>query len=502
MALTLLPYELLEMIIMQVLPEGFESMAVTCKGIHALCIPFIEQHNTLRSQFHHFYYYKETRNPSLTIGTAFDLITRIAVEPRIARYIRSAIFEDDSLLVGGPYHELIQDFHSVDAVIRLFADSPYLKQAGLDWQKYYAEIEENRRTACYSQHAAAFLLTLLPNLENLRLPERWMVNDATEKLIDVVSREAKHSHLPHESPSLARVSLCGLSAYWTREDCNSNWASPFLALPRLRSFYGTICVPMTFKNLNMGFATTLETVDFVGCYIDEVGMGEFLKHSPCLKRLRYSHASIKGGGHQDWDICKLVTIIARMVGNHLEVLSVFKARFDDPIAPGRVSMSGFRRLQKLELPLEIAICSINATAACRTITTPEEASPVQDIPTNHHELNDDEPFLDEVIPASVSQLSLILTATDDHAKALDVIFRDFAVRKKITLPALGRIFLTCPNNAKKAYKEQCTSLIAETEKAGVVLDLMQWPPYSHTSWKWKEFSCLLFPFRRHFRSQR
>ena len=56
MALTLLPTELLENIIMHVLPEGFESVAVTCKKIYCICVPFIEQHNILCSRFHHFTY--------------------------------------------------------------------------------------------------------------------------------------------------------------------------------------------------------------------------------------------------------------------------------------------------------------------------------------------------------------------------------------------------------------------------------------------------------------
>jgi len=79
MALTRLPTELLDNIITHTLAEGFEGVALTCRRIYALCTPFIERHNTLRSHFSSFNYLHQWHDPSYTIRTAFDLITRIAV---------------------------------------------------------------------------------------------------------------------------------------------------------------------------------------------------------------------------------------------------------------------------------------------------------------------------------------------------------------------------------------------------------------------------------------
>ena len=92
------------------------------------------------------------------------------------------------------------------------------------------------------------------------------------------------------------------------------------------------------------------------------------------------------------------------------------------------------------------------------------------------------PFISDLVPASVSQLSLVSSGTDDHTKALDVIFRDFAARKESTLPALEEILLTCPASADATYKEQCTRLLAETEKAGVVLNLVPWLSFATITW--------------------
>jgi len=96
MALARLPNEMIEYIIIYVIPESFESVALTCRKIYTLCIPFINRHNTLRSQFQNFKYYKKMTDPSFTIRTAFDLITRIAVEPVVARYIVNADFKVDN----------------------------------------------------------------------------------------------------------------------------------------------------------------------------------------------------------------------------------------------------------------------------------------------------------------------------------------------------------------------------------------------------------------------
>ncbi|KAL9635811.1 MAG: hypothetical protein Q9164_003224, partial [Protoblastenia rupestris] len=101
MALTHLPTKILDTVITNVLPEGFQSLTLTCRKIYALCTPFIERYNRLRSQFQDSTYYEKVNDLSFTIRTAFDLITRIAIEPVVARYIRDANFKMDSFFTLG-----------------------------------------------------------------------------------------------------------------------------------------------------------------------------------------------------------------------------------------------------------------------------------------------------------------------------------------------------------------------------------------------------------------
>jgi hypothetical protein len=477
MALTGLPTELLDKIIPHVLPEGFESLALTCKGFYALCTPFIEHHNKLRSHFQNFNYYEKITDPSFTIKTAWDLIIRIAIEPVVARYIRDADFKMDSFFSRSRTRDMVADVtdpHCGEAVVKLLASSPHLEQAGLDWKEFHAEIEEDLEERRYSQHAAAFLLTLLPNVNILTLPKSWKPINATDKLLDVIVRAAKQSHLPWDRPTLAQVTRFEPSVSLGPDDrFDLNKAVPFLALPHVRSFRGPSCVAMgdvpiaiASKDPYRGYGETLEVVNLVSCCIDEAAIADFLKHTPRLKTLRYSHTTKGDGDPQDWDICKFVTAIEREAGNHLEELSVSIRELRGSIPPGKASMRGFQRLRKLEFPLEIAMCNV-------TFATSMD-----------HALDYSEPFIGDLVPASVSQLSLISSGKDHHEKALDVMFRHFGPKKDSQLPALKEIHLSCPASpsADDAYKEQCAKLVAEIEKVGVVLQLKPWPSSVTISW--------------------
>ncbi|KAL8918546.1 MAG: hypothetical protein Q9172_005389 [Xanthocarpia lactea] len=477
MALTYLPTELLETIITHTLPEGFESLAFTCRRICLIFKPLTHDHNTLCSRFHNFAYAELTSDASNIIRTAFDVIARIAVEPIVARYIRHADFALDSR--RGRPRWLLADLHCGGAVHRLLADSPYLRQAGLDWQESYARIEEGLEAVPYSQHAVSFLVTLLPNVDTLILPQKWKHLDGTNELINAIVRRTNEAYSPEDRP---------------QQD------NPFLALPQMRSFRGTSCEAMgddghmnnPSNNPERGFGKTLIEVDFAACCLDDVAITDFLHHTTHLRTLRYSHLTKAYSGPQDWNICKIITAIERKVGTHLEQLSISIRELRGSITLGSTSMRGFQRLRVLEFPLEIA-----AATGCRAAIIPNVPLVVRDSSTDeHYDLVHDEPFISDFVPASVSQLSVLSSGTNDQAKGLNVMFRHFAATKASTLPALEEIQLSCPDNATVTYKDPCTRLLAETVKTGVVLRLSRCPADSIIIWNEYQGSCqFLWPPR-------
>ena len=474
MRLLHLPTELLDAIVQYVLSDdGFESLALTCKTCQALCLPFIQNHNKLKKLREHYQKFEYCKLGSQqkfpkdrlcwllwypdTLSSAFNLIARIAAEPAIACYIEQAEFDDDCRITKGVSWEIITRSANAEepsnegreeAVVRLLANSSDLKQAGLDWKEYYAAIDEDLNTGQYSQHCAAFVLTLLPNLKRLRLPNEWNYGAfaAPDRLLDTVVSKAR---LPGSKSSLSQVTILEGNKSEMTTEFDIDMAAPFLTLPYLHSFKAHMCMSTDSHRNIAGEYAALEDVSFRGSDLDEMAVGNFVRHTPNLKSFVYSYS-----GHlQVWDICKVVEQVEQGVGSHLEELyMLYESKIvvdmdtDEEtvisLAPGKASLYGFQRLQRLQLPLEIAACNLNATTA--------------DCPVS----------LIDLVPASVSHLSLVSYGTDEEAKALESLFGTFS---RSQMPSLQEVHLHIPASATELYKENWASVSTKMQKAGILL---------------------------------
>jgi hypothetical protein len=54
MSLDSLLVKILESIVDETSPEGFESFVLTCRDVHAICKPFLQQHKELRALWDNF----------------------------------------------------------------------------------------------------------------------------------------------------------------------------------------------------------------------------------------------------------------------------------------------------------------------------------------------------------------------------------------------------------------------------------------------------------------
>ena len=465
MTLMQLPVEVLEQVVSHTLPEGFESLALTSKFLYTLCIPFLEHHNTLRRHFRDFrycktdipfrYHHELLRFPD-TATSAFNLISRIAIEPNVGRYILNADFSGDSRLYSRFTHpeRLETTYEDRDeAVRRLLADSPYMREAGLDWREYYSVMMEDVNHCRYSQHAAAFVLTLLPNLQRFQPSPLWNPTPTTEKLVAATIHIARRTN--HNTASLAQVT----AFEETVGEYESSWATSIVALPRIQLLESGGHRGKLYDNkyLCPGFNSKVERVWFLHTSIDAVAIADFLKHTPCLKSLTYWHSTRASMGHQDWDLCGLIAAVEREVGGHLEKFSAITTERRCVISAGKPYLRRFQRLQSLELSLDIVIGGLKAAELA-----------------GHGPL-DSGSLLGDLIPASVSELSLFSPGKTPHDKALGLLFHDFATQKQLLKLNLKEIYLTCPGDADDSYKAQCTNLAAETEKVGVDLVLTETP---------------------------
>jgi hypothetical protein len=278
----------------------------------------------------------------------------------------------------------------------------------------------------YSQHGSAFLLTLLGDAEDLTIPYSWQPNAATNRLLDILVKEAKQSSfLPSGLQSV--TTFLGPD-----KGFDLSWAKFFLALPQLKTFAspGCIAVGKIPRSLAFGgspyIAENLEVAYLAVCCIDDVGITDFLKRTPRLKTLMYSHSTEHDNPHPDWDICKFINAVAREAGDRLIELSVGIPDLRVSILPGKVSTRSFHKLQKFEIPYELLMCNVNAAGVTGKISTSLQRFFNGSV----------DPTVRDLIPASVTHLTLRSDGMGPYNKGLEVLFRHFRAVRRSQLPNL------------------------------------------------------------------
>jgi hypothetical protein len=488
MALANLPPELFDMIVGYSLPPSFENLAITCKRIHALCAPSIERHNELRFRFRHFHYqyFDDSPDNLRSVVAASDLIKLIAADPTVARYIRSADLEHDSnflthylVRTSNGLRKSVPSIEEGGDIVRLFTNSTYLQRAGLDWRDFYSTFAQDVRAERYSQHGSVFLLTLLQYTEKLTIPEKWKQDTATNQLLNVLVEEARQTSSSSSTRALGSVSTFN-GRLWApdRGQWGLIFAEPFLALPQLKSFsapcsfsVGTYPPSLAFPGLPQ-FSDTLRVAWLLTCCIDDVGITRFLKHTPYLKTLIYSHGTNHAFPPRDWDICKFIDAVAREAGGHLIELSVTDVGSRGYILPGKSSARGFEKLQKFEIPLDLVLCNIDAAGVTANIATSLQLF-----------FNGSwNPFVHDMIPPSLTHLMLKSKAFRPHERALDALFRNFRATRRTQWTSLQEVHIDCKQECDSAFKEKCNAIVAECAKEGVIVDLNGYTGFDRRFW--------------------
>lgn len=170
------------MILQRCQPDDFENLALSCKAFHGAAQPLIKEHNK-RRKYHSFEFlddYSYQRDPK-NISSVPELLAAIALEPQIAQYI---VHLDLNHRASLDWHQAAVDrFEAArDALHKLLSESAYLKEidSGSEYiDEWLTRLREgnddgddgddnNDRTQSVD-YEAALLLTLLPNLESLKL---------------------------------------------------------------------------------------------------------------------------------------------------------------------------------------------------------------------------------------------------------------------------------------------------------------------------------------------
>ncbi|KAI0470754.1 F-box domain protein [Xylariaceae sp. FL0804] len=474
-----LPVEIFQAIVACTLPEGFEGLALTCKAFYELCTPFFAYHKHLGDRFRHITYHIPVKPSWGAISSSFSFLEKIADQPWVARYVIDAQLWLDSypFVLRAPVE--MPGIGSGDPLISLLSTSPYLKEAGLDWKYYYYQIAEEfemySRHSYYSQHAAEFLLTHLPNARTLRLPELWEPQENAGALLATIVRKAQQLPVMYDNSGLAQVTRLELvkdkarrtnTGLRNQRPVDLVYALPFLALPHVKTLYSEFCFAKQAALATLGsespyrcYGQALNDLYLMDACIDDATIAELLRHTPCLKRFRYRHKTYMDGDYLSWDPCRFATAIEREVGGHLEELHIEIGDLRGRIMPGRAALRGFKRLHRLGLPIEILSCNFG-DAKSRDAQAPHHNTPVS------------QPFVGDFVPGSVTRLDL-QPKGELYETVLKALFSGFAAKRKSHLPQLNTVSYCYPEGVhrprRNTYKETCSELKAELEAAGVVL---------------------------------
>lgn len=217
----------------------------------------------------------------------------------------------------------------------------------------------------------------------------------------------------------------------------------FLTLPHLQWFTGLFSEGGSYSEAALKYKN-LETIWLQNASMDEVELSTLLRRTPCLKTLRFMPFT-EEDSRKDWDLCKFVMTIERIVGNQLVNLCIaLNEAFYTPIAPGQASLRGFKKLKRLALPLDIVLCNLAAGSS----RTPQS-------------------LIQDFIPASVTHFAFGSSGLmDGDADAIAIMFRGFAISKPL-VPSLQEIHLTLTPGSTELYEETFAKVSAEISRAGV-----------------------------------
>ncbi|KAJ8107736.1 hypothetical protein OPT61_g8659 [Boeremia exigua] len=196
MGLLDLPPEIIDYILDFAGPAGLEGFVLSCKAVHTRAKLQIENHNALRRRWRH------TSNQSTSRrGDTLSVLYEISRNPVIAEYIESLSLWDrraDDELIGEDADEFRGDEVSLQRIKGLLRNAEFFQNSDMD--EWWSEIiEEDQATDVESidkLYATVALLTLLPNLRTLQLPDRWhevRSDEAAEALVPVAVAGDHHA---------------------------------------------------------------------------------------------------------------------------------------------------------------------------------------------------------------------------------------------------------------------------------------------------------------------
>jgi hypothetical protein len=432
MALLDLSVEILQQIIKDTIPEGFEPLALSCKRLYAASQLYLKKYN----KWNRYACQKDGQY----VSTPRKLLLEIARDPDITRYIQHADFRCDPHNPNFVQLEasiLVEAERCRDRLETLLDRSTCFQDEQQDSNKWLQQLLAGH---CGFHSIIVMVLSQLPNLKELQLPRMWVqkswlprnLETELDKMIEAMIRAANDPTNPLAGLStLTALNPVEGTGHPLRRDISV--FSPFLGLHSLRTLYcGSILIyPSTQKPPPMTFLTTIE---MAGCCIDSDGMALLLKSTPRLRILRFSYEEKFANAECGWDAGSFVKAIEREVGETLEELSLSIWEVFGSVINPVTCMKGFTQLKTLELDMRLLLGVERESASLslqQRIRIPLE---IQDI-----------------LPPSIATFRLLMNDSTEHLDCLAGLATSFYSEIKSKRSNLTHIEIRCAVLSKKDH---------------------------------------------------
>lgn len=441
-----LPPEILDSIITSSAPKGLESFALSCKTIYLRSTAQIKQHNALKKRW------SLTTNASpARRGDTLAILCEIAREPIIAEYIRFLSLWDrrsaDEISDGPNLYDFRNDNRAMKNIKEFLYRAPYFARAHADanewWEAIIREDQAEDDETIDNLFATVVLLSLLPNLETLQLPDRWHEVRGTEAAGDLVSSVESLITMATAGKSesnplanLERMFPFVEEGYDVRVGLQC--LQPFMVLPNMHYLYAVSCVAVSgdwqgipFLWPNPSLRSPLTRVEFACCCMDASGLSVLLANTPALTVFKLSHQSKWDGLEFDWNPGEILEALAHHAGERLTEIAITIDELHGEIINGLSSFMRFSKLQTLEVDVE-SFCGppVESGQRCgQNGSIPPGAKPWTHV---------DIPCMGDMLPTSICELHVNTDFPRPSVQALLALFKNIKDRRQDKLLQLEK----------------------------------------------------------------
>ncbi|OAQ62803.1 F-box domain-containing protein [Pochonia chlamydosporia 170] len=380
MGILTLPPELLEIILNLSRPYNFENLALTCKQIYHAALHMIAHHNNLRKKYRRFKFGSETAE------SIPELLGEIAADPIIASYIVHPNFGEprcpDTQRLSHTFPKGISD-----TLAPLVKQSRHLAALNNDpdstatWLKNIAQhTDEDERPF---DGPITFLLSLLPNVESLILPEirhecldtggeEGEFNRSVHDLLHLLVTRANDAKLD-DQPLQKLHTILPTPNILEQSGVNMEIILPFLALNSLREVYHECGVYEPSHDDCTHYPTLgkqVEVMKLKDYVITSGGAAVLFKNMQRLRVLELEY-SMKDEIGYGWEINNFIWCMRKHIAGNLERLVLSAGQVWPDSALMECSMRAFKVLTHLELD---TVFFVNSTGSMGNLIDVEEES--------------------------------------------------------------------------------------------------------------------------------